>query len=86
MIEDPQVLQQIFTALDSLIGLGIALWIISIGIKRFDIMQDRSQKFTEMVLAQQQQNNDELMQLVSTLCINQTGLTPNPLRQKETAA
>lgn len=82
MFEDPEALRTILGALDSLIALGIAIWIITVGIKRFDSMQERHQKFTEMVLAQQQNNNDELMQLVSTLCV-QPVANPTPLKLKE---
>lgn len=84
MLEDPEALRTILGALDSLIALGIAIWIITVGIKRFDTMQERHQKFTEMVLAQQQNNNDELMQLVSTLCIQP--LNPTPPKLKEAPA
>lgn len=64
-----QVAESIAQALDSLVALGIAVWVINIGLKRLDTMQAQYQGFVNTVLKQQQENNEQLMHLVSTLCL-----------------
>lgn len=80
--------KQVLGFFDSTIALAIAVWIINVGINRLDKMQTQHQGFVEKVLGQQQENNNELMGLVSTLCISprQEDDPPKSLRRGTTKA
>jgi hypothetical protein len=69
--------------LDSTVALGIAVWVIQLGIRQLNHMQTQNSAMVNQVLTQQQQNNDALMGLVSTLCINPaTPSSPPPDEKK----
>lgn len=68
MTESELILQFIKT-FDSFVALAIAVWIIQVGIKRMDSLQTQYTTSMKEVLQQQQDNNDQLMNLVSTLCV-----------------
>jgi|GEM_PF-4435605 len=65
--------------LDQVLALGVAVWVINIGVKQLKDLQAQYVEIqkehaetTERVLGQQQENNRQLMDLVSNLCINVT--------------
>lgn len=64
-----EILLQVLSSIDGFIGLAVAVWIISIGIRRLDTIQQQYREFMQTVLQQQQQNNNELMKLVEVLCV-----------------
>lgn len=70
--------------IDSFLALGLAVWMIVQGMKRFDVMQEisnqridailqRHEALTLQVLEASAARNDQLMSLVSTLCAQPTG-------------
>lgn len=80
-------IETIVGAVDSLVALALAVWMLIQGLQRFDRMQqeygqrmaqmqDKNEQFTRTVLQQQQQNNDQLMSLVSTLCVTPVEASP----------
>lgn len=67
-MDDLQALTTILKSLDSLVALGIAVWIINIGIKQINTLQDKYTENVKAVMAQQHDDNRALMGLVKDLC------------------
>ncbi len=74
-MSDIELLGQILNSVDGVMALGIAMWVISSGLKRFDLILQRHEEFTRMVLTQYETNNNELMTLVSQLCLQNVEVT-----------
>lgn len=72
-MNDFEFFKNLFSLFDTTLALAIAVWIIQIGVTRLDKVLERYESFVKSVMDQQQSNNNELMSLVSTLCINTTG-------------
>lgn len=81
MSPEADILTAVIQLVNGSIGLGIAIWIIREGMTRMDKMQTQHEVFTNTVLTQQQNNNDQLMSLVSTLCAQPTQpINQNPIK------
>lgn len=85
-MSDLELLGQVLNGVDGVMALGIAVWIITSGIKRFDTILQRHEEFTRMVLSQYEANNNELMTLVSQLCLQNTEMTAATFPKPQKAA
>jgi hypothetical protein len=63
-----ELITSILNSVDGFAALGVALWLLAAGLKRFDTFQVQYQHFVESILASQQSSNKELMSLVAGLC------------------
>lgn len=61
-------LLEILKAVDGYVALGVAVWVIQIGMSRMDKLTDQYNGFVTNVLTQQQTNNQSLADLVKDLC------------------
>ena len=84
-MSEAELFLNILKSLDSFAALAIAVWIISLGIKRMDLLQAQYTDSMREVLEQQQGNNRELMSLVSSLCIQPSQRSDAPKSVKRVA-
>lgn len=61
-------LVDILTALDGYVALGVAVWVIQVGMNQLKETNNQHWAFIERILLQQQNNNQLMMNIVKDVC------------------